>query len=67
MKIVENENVIEEVKFESEIEVEEMEIEWKKIVVKISDELIAVPVKAVEIDNLDVGWLVNEVKRRYSK
>lgn len=39
----------------------------KTIVVKISDELISVPVKAIEIDNLDVGWLVNEVKRRYSK
>lgn len=39
----------------------------KTIVVKIADELISVPVKAIEIDSLDVGWLVNEVKRRYSK
>ncbi|XP_063699917.1 tonsoku-like protein [Culicoides brevitarsis] len=38
----------------------------KTIVVKIADELISVPVKVAEIDNLDVEWLVNEVKRRYS-
>lgn len=39
----------------------------KTIVVKIAEELISVPVKAMDIDNLDVGWLVNEVTRRYSK
>uniref|UniRef100_A0A336LVF7 CSON005624 protein n=1 Tax=Culicoides sonorensis TaxID=179676 RepID=A0A336LVF7_CULSO len=37
----------------------------KTIIVKISDELISMPVKTGEIDNLDIGWLSSEVKRRY--